>query len=390
MSSEHPWWVKALALLTGKTETQIAWRLRQKREEQARKDSEPAPTPPPPLGIRRKQAPWWHGVVPEFAQDFPVTFALGVLCVLWYALGVLSTGGDVGAFSVYTNQYLGATNGILIHSGEVWRIITSNFVHHDLLHLGFNLYAFALAGKLVEELFGSAKALFAFLLTGVIAMGFSHLLNTYVSDIPQLTSGGASGALCGMIGMALVGGHRLNTRAGIAVRDAMIRWAIYLVLFGFLIPFVNNAAHGGGFVAGCFLGFVLRFGLGRPSSVRSRALGWLSAVFIIGALMLQVQSWDGAPGGVRGLPRSIFGMTLEENTNLRFSELPGVVQCVEWSPPRQPTPEDVQACTHMTKAVPQCLESWQQLERQGRLLGNDLILRRAQLAQELDIRPCFR
>lgn len=390
MSSEHPWWVKALAIITGKTETQIAWRLRQRKEEQERQAKEPAPVPRPDIAFKRKPAPWWHGLVPEFARDFPMTFVLGLLCVLWYGVGVLATGGDIGAFSVYTIQYLGATNGILIHSGEAWRIITSNFVHHDLLHLGFNLYAFALAGKLVEELFGSAKALFAFLLTGVVAMGFSHFLNTYISDIPQLTSGGASGALCGMIGMALVGGHRLGTRAGIAVRDAMARWAIYLVLFGFLVPFINNAAHGGGFVAGCILGLVLRFGLGRPSSFRSRALAWLSAVFIIGALTLQVQSWDGAPGGVRGLPRSIFGMTLEENRNLRFSELPGVVGCVEWSPPRQPSEEEVRDCMHMSKAVPQCLESWQQVERQGRILGNDELLRRSQLAQELSLNRCFR
>ena len=39
-----------------------------------------------------------------------------------------------------------------------------------------------------------------------------------------------------MIGMALVGGIDSGPRAGIRVRDAMGRWAIYLVLFGFLRP----------------------------------------------------------------------------------------------------------------------------------------------------------
>ena len=62
--SEHPWWVKVLALLTGKTETQIAWRLRQRKEEV---DSEPVQTPQPkPSEVFRKNRPadpWWYGVV---------------------------------------------------------------------------------------------------------------------------------------------------------------------------------------------------------------------------------------------------------------------------------------------------------------------------------------
>ena len=269
--SEHPWWVKVLALLTGKTETQIAWRLRQRKEEV---DSEPVQTPQPkPSEVFRKNRPadpWWYGVVPEFARDAPVTFLSGAICMAWYALAVLGTGGDLAAHSVYTIQHFGATNGVLIHSGEWWRVVTSNFVHHDLMHLGFNLYALALAGRLVEELYGSAKNWIAYVVTGVCAMGFSHVYNTFWEGIPQLTSGGASGALCGMIGMALVGGHRLGTRAGIRVRDAMGRWAIYLVLFGFLVPFINNAAHGAGFVAGCVMGWFVPLGVGRPSGPGTR------------------------------------------------------------------------------------------------------------------------
>lgn len=392
MGSEYSWWVRLVALVTGKKPHQIAWKLRQQEGQEEQSDSEPAPPRPAPIRPAhfRKEVPWWHGVVPEFARDAPMTFVLGAVCMAWYLLGVLATEGDMGAFSSYTIQHFGATNGILIHSGEFWRVITSNFVHHDLVHLAFNLYALAIAGRVVEELFGSGKALVGFLITGVVAMTFSHMYNTYWSDLPQLTSGGASGSLCGMMGMAMVGGHRLGTRAGIHIRNGMGKWAAYLVLFGILVPFVNNAAHGGGFVAGCALGAVLPFGFRRQSSMQTHLFAWVAGVVIVGALSLQIQSWDGSPAGVRGLPRSVFGMVLESDPNLRMGQLPGLRECVSWSPPRMPSEELQRACRHMVKSMPACREGWELLEAQGRILGDEPTIERGAKALELGLSPCFR
>ena len=104
-----------------------------------------------------------------------MTFCLGTLCVAWYLLAVLGTEGNIGAFSNYTTRHFGGMNGVLVHAGESWRLLTANFVHHDILHLGFNLYAYALAGRLVEELFGSARALFSYVVTGVLSLSLIHI-----------------------------------------------------------------------------------------------------------------------------------------------------------------------------------------------------------------------
>ena len=386
MPPEYPWWVRLIALVSGKTPAQIAWQLRQREVD--RDEGRDGSVDMPRMRPSRPAGPWWHSFVPEIGRQAPMTFALGMSCVIWYAFGVLGTDGDIAAFSGYTIQHFGATNGVLIHAGEWWRVLTSNLVHHDLMHLGFNLYALAIAGRLEEELYGSAKTMVAFVVTGVVAMTFSHVYNTYIMDIAAMTSGGASGSLCGFMGMALVGGHRLGTRQGILIRNGMAKWAGYLVLFGVLVPFVNNAAHGGGFVAGCALGAVLPYGKRSQSQVSILA-AWAMAGLLIFAVSLQIQGWDKAPAGIRGLPRTIFGMTLESDPNLRLGQLPGFKKCLQWSPPRIPTEEDLRACVHLTKALPACRESWSYLQAQNRILGDTQGVEKAERALELELRTCF-
>src|SRR5690349_13331596 len=38
-----------------------------------------------------------------------------------------------------------------------WRVITSMFVHIDLLHIGMNMFSLLIIGPFVEKLYGSAK-----------------------------------------------------------------------------------------------------------------------------------------------------------------------------------------------------------------------------------------
>ena len=139
----------------------------------------------------------------------------------------------------------------LVDAGEWWRLGTAVFLHAGVLHLVFNLLALSQVGPAVETVFGRSRMLFLFMLTGLLASLASYAVGRNAVSI------GASGAIMGLIGVAAGWGHRSGTARGRDVRNRMLQWATYTMLFGFMIR-ADNAAHLGGFVAGGLLGLVLR------------------------------------------------------------------------------------------------------------------------------------
>jgi rhomboid protease GluP len=67
---------------------------------------------------------------------------------------------------------------------------------------------------------------------------------------------GASAGLCGLIGAMLALGVRNRTATGAAIRGMYTRWIVYLLVFGVVLPGIDNAAHIGGLAAGFAMGFV--------------------------------------------------------------------------------------------------------------------------------------
>ena len=69
--------------------------------------------------------------------------------------------------------YLSFTNG------ELWRLVTYQFVHANLGHLVFNMWALYFFGPVVEEMMGSRRYLAYYLGCGVAGALFSSLLAYY-------------------------------------------------------------------------------------------------------------------------------------------------------------------------------------------------------------------
>ncbi len=59
----------------------------------------------------------------------------------------------------------------------------------------------------------------------------------------------------GMIGVAAGWGQRLGTRHGLYVRNQMLRWALYTIIYGYVLA-ADNVAHAVGFFAGTMIGYV--------------------------------------------------------------------------------------------------------------------------------------
>lgn len=186
--------------------------------------------------------------------NIPVTFTLIGICVVLFALMVLS-GANLFTPSTEVMLKWGADNRIYtIVKGEWWRIFTSIFEHFGVIHLFMNMASLYAMGLLLEPFIGKWRFLAAFLVTGIGGSIASLWWNE------NAVSAGASGAIFGMFGLLLA---LLTTNLiEMSIRRSLlpnIIWVVVINLFLGIIPFVDYAAHLGGLFTGLLLGYLYFF-----------------------------------------------------------------------------------------------------------------------------------
>ena len=153
---------------------------------------------------------------------------------------------------------LGAKWEPAIRAGQIWRLVTANYLHGGLVHLAFNCYALMSLGPLIEESFGARKTFVLYTVSGVAGFALSSWWH------PDTLSIGASGAIYGLLGFAVVYGRFRAGPSGRALAEQLMRWLLFgLVMF--LFPGFDNTAHVGGVIAGALLGLCLD-----PLPIRTR------------------------------------------------------------------------------------------------------------------------
>ncbi len=201
--------------------------------------NEPFPPPPPNSSLR----------IPLYQSFF--TYILLVIIAglwLWMTLAGGSTSGEVLV-------RFGANFGPLILDGQYWRLFTAMFLHIGLTHLLFNAYALFIFGVEMERLYGPARFIVIYLLSGL----FGNLLSFAVRG-PNILSAGASGAIFGVIGMNLAYFMLHRESLGQMGRQRMMNTLLVIginLVFGFTVPGIDNLAHLGGLIAGFALGYAL-------------------------------------------------------------------------------------------------------------------------------------
>jgi rhomboid protease GluP len=147
----------------------------------------------------------------------------------------------------------GALSRPQVLHGEWWRLVTPMFLHGSPEHLIGNMLALYVLGMACEHAVGSRPMLWLYLLSGVTG----SLLSVALSPGPSV---GASGAIFGLMGAVIAVLTRHQQR--FYLRDKRIAavlaaWAGYTIFTGLLSPYVDNAAHAGGFLGGALLGLRL-------------------------------------------------------------------------------------------------------------------------------------
>jgi rhomboid protease GluP len=221
-------------------------------------------------------------------QTSPVTYAMLAICCVMYALSFIITmkfsGGEgagggimnLGGISTQVSYRLGASLPLAYDLSQPWRLVTAIFLHGGLLHIGFNMWVLMDIGPMVEEMYGSARYLFLYVVTGIAG----YLLSSSMGHL----SVGASGALLGLIGVLLASTSGSKSMGAQALRSSLIRWLIYLAVLGFLTRgSTDNWAHIGGFASGYVLGRLMPNRTPADVSERRFAdlLGWAAGLAIV-------------------------------------------------------------------------------------------------------------
>jgi membrane associated rhomboid family serine protease len=185
---------------------------------------------------------------------------------------------------------------------EWWRFVTPIFLHGGIAHLLMNMYGLWVIGPYVEKLYGSAKFVVFWVLTGVAGVVASYLsvqpgihnagpLGRFLFKSQDAVSVGASGALFGLIGVLFVFGikfrHELPEGFKRAFGTGMLPTILLNIFIGYAIPVIDNAAHMGGLVMGALLALVV--GYKRPGERAGVAVVW--HILQVAALALVVVSF---------------------------------------------------------------------------------------------------
>ncbi|WP_227497933.1 rhomboid family intramembrane serine protease [Marinobacter santoriniensis] len=139
-------------------------------------------------------------------------------------------------------------------SGQIWRVITPDFLHFSWTHIVFNSVMLWFLGSQIEWFDGRGRLAILFLVTSVLSNG----LQFFVSG-PLF--GGLSGVVYGMLGYCWLGQQRAPR---FQFPPALVTFAVIWMVLGFTpltemlgLGRMANEAHLGGFVAGLLCALLL-------------------------------------------------------------------------------------------------------------------------------------
>ena len=218
------------------------------------------------------------------------------LLALVLSVGTIGTSGLFGFLSPDGRilYRLGAAGGIPVFGvGKWYAVLSAGWLHGGLLHIFFNMYYLWNVFPLVGETFGTSRALVIYQVSAVTGFLLSSFMGASGIAIPFLGGAqitvGASASLCGLLGALLYFGRRTSSDFA----RTIWRYALFIAIFGALIPGIDNAAHLGGFLGG----YLVASRLGAFAPERGKhglwALGLLAASVL--AILLSVVS--GSPFG---------------------------------------------------------------------------------------------
>jgi membrane associated rhomboid family serine protease len=150
-----------------------------------------------------------------------------------------------------------------LDQGEWWRLITAAFLHGNLIHIALNMIVLWFIGAPVEMAIGRGRFLALYLISGLAGSAGALIFS------PDAVTVGASGAIFGILGAALV----LEFQRSYVLGGQALGLIVVNLVLTFAVPNISRGGHIGGLIGGALCMLALsRFGrthaiYGRPGLV---------------------------------------------------------------------------------------------------------------------------
>ncbi len=186
-----------------------------------------------------------------FFKVFPplVTTLLIIVNGVIFAYGILSNSQDqiITQFGFIPNNLFQNNHA---SSDNVVRLFVSMFLHANIAHIAFNLFALFYLGSSAERSFGAPRFILIYLISGIAGSLMHGVFSSFILGNGSVILIGASGAISGIMGIVAA----LGDIRGYYWLAIQIFFAFIASISSISIAFI---AHVGGFVAGLFLAKLL-------------------------------------------------------------------------------------------------------------------------------------
>jgi rhomboid protease GluP len=194
-----------------------------------------------------------------------VPLVVGVCVALYVAtlavdMGGIGMGGMLLTPSSRSLFVFGSSGAVPVFGyGRWWTVLSAAWLHAGLLHILFNMLWVRDLGPPTVEHYGPARTALIWTAASIVGFLASSVAGAYLPFLPGFLRGagltvGASAPILGLLGALVYYGQRTGSRV---VGETAKRYAVILVLFGFIFPGVDNWAHLGGFAGGWAAAHVL-------------------------------------------------------------------------------------------------------------------------------------
>ena len=170
-----------------------------------------------------------------------------------------------------------ASYGPFVKMGDYYRLLTAAFLHANIAHLIFNMYALWIIGMQLESFIGRWRYLVVYLFSAITG----SLLSVIIT--PDAVSVGASGAIFGLLGALLYFGYHYRVYLGTVIKSQIIPLIVINLLLGFMVPGIDNAAHIGGLIGGALI--MIGVGVKYKSSNFEKINGLIVSAIYLGFLI---------------------------------------------------------------------------------------------------------
>jgi membrane associated rhomboid family serine protease len=175
----------------------------------------------------------------------PITALLMIVNGIIFAYGILSNSQDhIISHYGFIPDYLFRYNHPL--SDTITRLFSSMFIHANIAHIAFNLFALAYLGGFAERSVGRSRFLLIYLAAGIAGALLHGTVSSFILGNGSSVLIGASGAISGVMGITAALGD---------IRGYY--WLAIQIFYAFIGSFASLSiafmAHVGGFIAGLLL-----------------------------------------------------------------------------------------------------------------------------------------